>query len=77
MNDNILFQGNYDDFSSSWYSNVGTTIVNIYFYFNITNNNIKLSTMVINIFTIPGIQMMEQFVQAIKKCFDRGILYLL
>jgi hypothetical protein len=53
----LVFQGVYDDLTPLWYRNVGSTI---------------LGTMVINIFSAPGVKVIENFLRALGRCKDRS-----
>jgi len=54
---NKVWQGKFSDITSLWYSNVGSTL---------------LSTMFINVFSVPAIKFVEVIFNLFARCFDRG-----
>jgi len=52
-----LWQGKFVDLTPLWYENVGTTL---------------LSTMIINVFTVPIIKVIFVLLQKLSRCCDRG-----
>jgi len=52
-----VWQGKFSDITSLWYSNVGSTL---------------LSTMFINVFSVPAIKFVEVIFNLFARCFDRG-----
>lgn len=58
LTDNTKYwQGKFSDITSLWYSNVGSTL---------------LSTMFINVFSVPAIKFVEVIFNLFARCFDRG-----
>jgi len=51
------WQGKFRDLTPLWYQNVGTTL---------------LTTMIINVITVPAIVLGENIARKIKRCLDRG-----
>ncbi len=60
--DRIFFwQGKFTDITPLWYENVGATL---------------LSTMIINVFTVPSIKASLVIFQKLHRCWDRGMTYI-